>query len=171
MKKDNATNKRNHSLGSVSGLDVQEIKGQRWEYVLFFSLFMGYLGIDRIITGRWILGIIKLLTGLFGLFLSTGGLLVLVTEESPRVVIFGLLLLTVAALWWLIDLIAIATENFVDSKGNYILRYPDEARALSNRLKNDQPTLATALKEFNDLKEKGIITEEEFQKKKEELMR
>ena len=169
MKKDNVTNKRNHSLGSVSGLDVQEIKGQRWEYVLFFSLFLGYLGVDRIITGRWILGIIKLLTGLFGFFFSTGGLLVV--EQSPGVVLFGLLLLIVAALWWFIDLIAIATENFVDSKGNHILRFPDEARALSNRLKNNQPNIPTALKEFNDLKEQGIITEEEFQKKKEELMR
>ena len=37
--------------------------------------------------------------------------------------------------------------------------------------KESQMSVAQALEEFNDLKKKGIITEEEFQKKKAELLR
>ena len=43
-------------------MDVSEIKGKRWEYVLAFSFFFGFLGVDRFITGRWVLGLFKLFT-------------------------------------------------------------------------------------------------------------
>ena len=38
------TNQGNKSIGTVAGIDVSEIKGQRWEYVLAFSFFFGFLG-------------------------------------------------------------------------------------------------------------------------------
>ena len=36
------TNQGNKSIGTVAGIDVSEIKGQRWEYVLAFSFFFGF---------------------------------------------------------------------------------------------------------------------------------
>ena len=88
----NNTNQGNKSIGTVAGIDVSEIKGQRWEYVLAFSFFFGFLGVDRFITGRWVLGLLKLFT--------IGGI----------------------GIWYLVDLILIGTENFKDGDGNYILR-------------------------------------------------
>jgi hypothetical protein len=134
-------NQRNESTGSVVGLDFSEIKGQRWEYVLAFSFFFGVFGIDRFITGRWVLGILKLFT--------FGGV----------------------GIWYLVDLILIGTENFRDSDGNHILRYRDEAIAIKRSHRDSQPSIPQALKDFNDLREKKIITEEEFQKKKADLLR
>ena len=136
----NHKNKQNQSVGFVDGIDVSEIKAQRWEYVLAFSFFFGFLGIDRFITGRWLTGILKLIT--FGGF----------------------------GIWYLVDLILLGTENFKDADGNYILRYRDEAAAIGKSLKESQPSIAQALENFDDLRKKGIITEEEFQKKKEELL-
>ena len=74
-------------------------------------------------------------------------------------------------IWYLVDLILIGTENFKDGDGNYILRYRDEALAMNRTQKESQMSVAQALEEFNDLKKKGIITEDEFQKKKAELLR
>tara|TARA_B100001109_G_C18674486_1_gene385643 strand:- start:168 stop:587 length:420 start_codon:yes stop_codon:yes gene_type:complete len=137
----NNTNQGNKSIGSVAGIDVSEIKGQRWEYVLAFSFFFGFLGVDRFITGRWVLGLLKLFT--------IGGI----------------------GIWYLVDLILIGTENFKDGDGNYILRYRDEAFAINRAQKENQVSVAQALEEFDDLRKKGIITEEEFQKKKADLLR
>ena len=135
------TNQGNKSIGTVAGIDVSEIKGQRWEYVLAFSFFFGFLGVDRFITGRWVLGLLKLFT--------IGGI----------------------GIWYLVDLILIGTENFKDGDGNYILRYQDEAVAMNRIQKESQTSVAQALEEFDDLRKKGILTEEEFQKKKADLLR
>ena len=74
-------------------------------------------------------------------------------------------------IWYLVDLILIGTENFKDGDGNYILRYRDEALAMNRTQKESQTSVAQALEEFDDLRKKGIITEEEFQKKKADLLR
>ena len=137
----NNTNQGNKSIGTVAGIDVSEIKGQRWEYVLAFSFFFGVFGVDRFITGRWVLGLLKLFT--------IGGI----------------------GIWYLVDLILIGTENFKDGDGNYILRYRDEVVAMNRTQKESQTSVAQALEEFDDLRKKGIITEEEFQKKKADLLR
>ncbi len=55
---------------------------------LILSIFLGELGIDRFYVGKVGTGILKLLTA--------GGL----------------------GIWWLIDIILIATNNFTDKYGN-----------------------------------------------------
>lgn len=151
MQSKDTSEHKNLNAGGLGGIDIQEIKGQRWEYVLAFSFFMGWLGIDRFITGRWGLGIAKLLT--FGGF----------------------------GVWWMIDLILIGTENFKDSDGNHILRYSEENFALSRNSESgsiettgnpSSPTRssAKAIEELNDLRLKGILTEQEFNKKKAQLL-
>jgi len=55
---------------------------------LLLSIFLGGLGVDRFYLGYTVLGVVKLLTG--------GG----------------------CGIWWLIDVILIATKKLKDSDGN-----------------------------------------------------
>ena len=63
-----------------------------WTTALILSILLGGLGIDRFYLGYTGLGILKLITG--------GG--------------FGI--------WWLIDLIMIATGKMTDAKGQALLK-------------------------------------------------
>ena len=61
-----------------------------WLVALLLSIFVGVLGVDRFYLGKTGTGILKLITG--------GG--------------FGI--------WWLIDLIIIATSDMKDSEGKIV---------------------------------------------------
>ncbi len=65
-------------------------EGEKKQFMtaLLLSIFLGGLGIDRFYLGYTVLGVVKLLTG--------GG----------------------CGIWWLIDLILIATKNLKDANGN-----------------------------------------------------
>jgi len=63
-----------------------------WVVALVLSIFLGSLGIDRFYLGYTVLGIVKLLTG--------GGL----------------------GIWWLIDLIMIASNKMKDAEGKELAR-------------------------------------------------
>lgn len=58
-----------------------------WTTTLILSILLGALGVDRFYLGYTLLGILKLITG--------GGL----------------------GIWWLIDIIMIATNKMTDAKG------------------------------------------------------
>ncbi len=58
-----------------------------WLVTLLLCIFLGVLGIHRFYTGHTVIGIVQLLTG--------GG----------------------CGIWWLIDIIMIATNRYVDSVG------------------------------------------------------
>jgi TM2 domain-containing membrane protein YozV len=81
---------------STPGTPVTEFGGQKdWLTALILSGLVGYLGVDRFYTGYIGLGILKLcLTLLCGIGL----------------------------VWWLIDLIMIATGSFRDSQGQPLVR-------------------------------------------------
>jgi len=66
--------------------------GKSWMVALLLSIFLGGLGVDRFYLGYTGLGILKLLT--------CGGLWI----------------------WWLIDLILIATGKMKDSNGNELVK-------------------------------------------------
>ena len=66
--------------------------GYQYPIVFLISVFLGHLGMDRFYVGKAGTGFLKLLT--------FGG----------------------CGIWWLIDIILIATNNFTDSKGNVIAR-------------------------------------------------
>lgn len=67
-------------------------EGKDWIAALILSIFVGQLGVDRFYTGYVGLGILKLLT--------LGG----------------------CGIWWLIDVILIATGKFRDSDGNELVK-------------------------------------------------
>lgn len=62
--------------------------GKSFSTTLILSIFLGGLGIDRFYLGYTVLGILKLITG--------AGL----------------------GIWWLIDIILIATRKMTDAQGN-----------------------------------------------------
>lgn len=64
----------------------------QWTTLLILSIFLGEFGIDRFYAGKIGTGILKLITG--------GG----------------------CGIWWLIDIIMIATGKFTDSNGNVITK-------------------------------------------------
>ena len=65
-------------------------EGEKKQFMttLLLSIFLGGLGVDRFYLGYTVLGIVKLLTG--------GG----------------------CGIWWLIDVILIATKKLKDANGN-----------------------------------------------------
>jgi ribosomal protein L40E len=69
-------------------------EGKSWLIALLLSLFVGQLGIDRFYLGLIGTGILKLVT--FGGF----------------------------GIWWLVDLILIATNNLRDSEGRRLVQDP-----------------------------------------------
>ena len=79
-----------------------------------------------------------------------------------------LMLVTLGGLgiWWIIDIILIVTSSFEDSEGRVIAYQP--AGTANREPAKDIPD---EIRKFAELKDKGIITEEEFDKKKEELLK
>lgn len=67
-----------------------EVSEKSWVLTFLLALFLGWLGLDRFYTGRWISGLFKLLT--------MGG--------------WGI--------WWIIDIILIVYGKTKDVKGNII---------------------------------------------------
>jgi TM2 domain-containing membrane protein YozV len=73
-------------------LGYAECEGKSWFVALILSIFVGWFGIDRFYLGKIGTGILKLLT-------------------------FGLM-----GIWWLIDIILIATDNMTDSEGRPLVK-------------------------------------------------
>ena len=69
-------------------------------------------------------------------------------------------------IWWIIDIILIVTGSFEDSEGR-VIAY--QAAGTVNR--EPAKDIPAEIEKFAELKDKGIITEEEFDKKKKELLK
>ena len=68
-------------------------------------------------------------------------------------------------IWWIIDIISIVTGSFEDSEGR-VIAY--QAASATNR--KPAKDIPDEIEKLADLKDKGIITDEEFQQKKQELL-
>ena len=69
-------------------------------------------------------------------------------------------------LWWIIDIILIVTGSFEDSEGR-VIAYQAAGSAVNREPEKDIPA---QIEKLADLKDKRIITDEEFQQKKQELL-
>ena len=115
---------------------------------ILLCFFAGGLGIHRFFVGKTGTGILMLLT--------FGGL----------------------GIWWLIDLIMIAIGSFKDIQGRAIIYQSANTAntAPSTHVPEKVTETPTAkdipaeIEKLADLKDKGIITDEEFQQKKQELL-
>ena len=120
-----------------------------WVVCIILVVFLGFWGVHRFYVR-------KIGTGILMLF-TFGGL----------------------GIWWFIDLIMIATASFTDKEGRPI---PYENTPIINpppSNENDLPkphqnkfnqNIAAELRELSALRDDGIITELEFEKKKQELL-
>lgn len=108
---------------------------------IVLSVLLGGLGFDRFYLGYIGLGILKLITG--------GG--------------FGI--------WWLVDLIMACTGSLRPADGS---NYVEEGNQTNNRVPMfNAPSgdgTAKQIKDLHSLHKQGILTEEEFQNKKQNLL-
>ena len=111
-----------------------------WLLVFLLCLFGGILGLHRFYAGRRLTGF---------LFLISLGL-------------FGI--------GYAIDFIMILFNRFLDNNGNFIMygsstKEPDTTKSTSPSI-----SIAEEIAKFAELKEQGILTDEEFQAKKKEML-
>jgi len=84
-----------NSLDSNKGVEISDkpdISGKKWQTALALSVFLGIFGFDRFYLGKIGTGILKLLTW--------GG--------------FGI--------WWILDIITIASGKMTDSRGRSLIK-------------------------------------------------
>jgi len=77
---------------NAQGSATPPAPGKDWLTTLLLAIFLGGLGVDRFYTGHTGLGVLKLIT--------CGG----------------------AGIWWLIDIIFIATGKYTDKAGNPLVK-------------------------------------------------
>ncbi len=134
--------------GDDKALPKNELSDKDFIPTMLLCFFLGGLGIHRFFVGKTGTGILMLIT--------FGGL----------------------GIWWLIDLIMIAIGSFTDIEGRAITYQSANTAntAPSTRVPEkvvEAPPakdLPAEIEKLADLKDKGIITEEEFQQKKQELL-
>jgi TM2 domain-containing membrane protein YozV len=80
------------SNGETTPQPATAPQGKSWMTTLLLAIFVGSLGVDRFYTGHTGLGIVKLIT--------CGGL----------------------GIWWLIDIILLATGKYTDKAGNPLVK-------------------------------------------------
>ena len=115
---------------------------------LLICVFLGGLGVHRFFVDKIGTGVLMLVT--------LGGL----------------------GIWWIIDIILIVTSSFEDSEGRVIVYQAAGATNTTpgthvpEKVAEAPPTkdIPAEIEKLADLKDKGIITDEEFQQKKQELL-
>ena len=128
--------------------DYQEPSDKDFLLTMLLCFFLGGLGIHRFFVGKTGTGILMLIT--------FGGL----------------------GIWWLIDLIMIAIGSFTDIEGRAITYQSAntantaQSTRVPEKVVEAPPAtdLPAEIEKLADLKDKGIITEDEFQQKKQELL-
>ena len=130
-------------------IDAINTSPNDWVVCFILVIFLGFWGVHRFYVRKIGTGILMLLT--FGGF----------------------------GIWGFIDLILIAVASFRDKEGRQIpynntpLINPSSVNANNNSNKankNFNVNVASELRELSSLRDEGIITEQEFKKKKKELL-
>ena len=136
---------------------------------LFFFFFLTGLGAHRLYVG-------KIYSGLFYPFSILSTIVWIFLTDSDQILLnaaYGLVGLCCIFLL-IYDLFSIILSKFTDSEGNVVTTDSDlsipaiiQTNIGSKNLERD---VAQEIKKFSELKDQGIISEEEFYKKKQELL-
>ena len=130
-------------------IDAINTSPNDWVVCFILVIFLGFWGVHRFYVRKIGTGVLMLLT--FGGF----------------------------GIWWFIDLVLIAVASFRDKEGRQIpynntpLINPNNFNANNNSNKADKNfnvNVASELRELSSLRDEGIITDQEFKKKKKELL-
>ena len=130
-------------------IDAINTSPNDWVVCFILVIFLGFWGVHRFYVRKIGTGILMILT--FGFF----------------------------GIWWFIDVILIATASFRDKEGRQIPynntpiinpTNPKTNNKSSSSDKNFNANVASELRELSSLRDEGIITDQEFKKKKKELL-
>lgn len=142
-KSSNRKKKTTHSTQPVQSVQSAPTSGKSKEIALVLCVLLGYLGIHHFYVGK---------TGMGILYLFTGG-------------IFGI--------GWIIDIIAIATGSFRDNAGAPLIasqKTTNQGVNIPQAQTNANIDVADQLKKLAELRDTGILTEEEFNEQKTKLL-
>ena len=147
--------------------DKSEPSDKDFITTLLICIFLGGLGGHRFFVGKQETAIamlvIPIVAALFFVFLAFN---------------LGILLFAGWGVWYLIDLLQIVTSSFEDNEGR-VIAYQAAGTAntapsthVPEKVAEAPPAkdIPAQIEKLADLKDKGIITDEEFQQKKQELL-
>jgi len=133
---------------------------------LLICIFLGGIGGHRFFVGKQ-----ETAMGMLVMPIAAGFFIVVLD-------IFGMILFAAWGLWYLFDVFQIVTSSFEDSEGRVIVYQAAGATNTTpgthvpEKVVEAPPAkdIPAEIEKLADLKDKGIITDEEFQQKKQELL-
>tara|TARA_Y100001970_G_C14142795_1_gene808161 strand:+ start:646 stop:1290 length:645 start_codon:yes stop_codon:yes gene_type:complete len=167
--------------GDKANLNISTKSDKQFWAVLFLYFFLGGIGAHRLYAGKILSGLIIPLVAfntiiIYAIFSDEWGNLDF-SGGVPIYVVFSIIIGIFIVLLLLSDFFNILLGKFEDADGRYIntdsydtyTKSPQSIETNNPPKNNLDP--AQEIRKYSELRDEGIITEEEFNKKKQELLK